>query len=420
MELKWIFNRARLFTMGGVLFGASFFAGCDTFESDFSEPSVKTSGDELFVLAEGETVIDLKSLLSTNFSGRLSVTELPSYGKLQNIADGLLRYAPDKGLSRRRDSFEFTIFSSTNAILSKDTVYINIETDSTKLPCTLYPRPDYVSGFQDGRSVAIHVTANDILCGHSVNVELYQPVPGALPRHGSATVDGATVHYTPGASFTGADTLIYRISAVENPSLVAYGSVYLNGDSACAFTLADDNFRLDSLTTREVYYLDVFANDVLCDSMENYEVSVLSNPDNGTVNFTGRGFYYRPRTRPAAHNDAFIYAVGQGTNQKQARVMLTFETPTVPCAIQANADTIDIAALSTSLVYIDVLKNDQLCDSIPSLSITRQPKFGSAYVDASTKRIAYNRVVMKSDSLQYEICNGPRCSKATAYIKQQD
>lgn len=420
MEIGRIFNGPRLYTIAGVLFGAFLFAGCDTFESDFTEPSVKTSGDELFVLAEGETVIDLKSLVSTNFSGRLSVTELPSYGQLQNIADGLLRYSPDKGLGRRRDNFEFTVFSSSNVILSKDTIYINIETDSTKLPCTLYPRPDYISGVDDEGSVAIKVTENDILCGHSVNVELYQPVPGALPRHGSASVDGATVYYTPGASFTGTDTLIYRISAVQNPSLVAYGSVYINRDSACAFTIADDDYRLDSLATTEAFYLDVFANDVLCDSLDRYEVSILSNPDNGTVNFTGKGFYYLPRTQPATRNDAFIYAVRQGTNQKQARVMLTFETPTVPCTIQANADTIDIAALSTSLVHIDVLKNDQLCDSIPSISITRQPKYGSAYVDSSTKRIAYNRVVMKSDSLQYEICNGPRCSQATAYIKQQD
>jgi hypothetical protein len=92
--------------------------------------------------------------------------------------------------------------------------------------------------------------------------------------------------------------------------------------------------------------------------------------------------------------------------------------PNPSCIFQAAQDSIDITALSTSIVYIDVLKNDQLCDSLKTFKITRQPLHGTASIDSSTMRIRYNRIVLESDSLQYEICTDRYCSRATAYVKQ--
>lgn len=392
-------------------------AGCDTFESDVTQPEVKISDEELYVLAEGETVIDLKALLSANFAGRLSVTEQPRQGTLQPITDGLMRYAPKKGVSRTRDSFEFTVYAGNNSIVTKDTVYINVETDSTKLPCSIYPVADYVTGF-DGTSVSVNVLSNDLLCDKSVTLQIYQPVPNFLPHHGTAAVNGTTVVYTPGTTFTGRDTLIYKVANAQNPASFGYGFVYINRDSVCGFTLADDTYQLDSVRSTETYYLDVFSNDQLCDSLDTYNISVVTSPKYGTVVRSGRGFNFRKTSSQAVGSDEFIYAVKQANTQKTARVKLTWQSGTNPCFFQAQQDSVDIAALSTSLVYIDVLKNDQLCDSLKTFTITRHPLNGTAFIDSSTKRVGYNRVVMKSDSLQYEICNGKVCSRATVFIKQ--
>ncbi|MEJ1237175.1 Ig-like domain-containing protein [Chryseolinea sp. T2] len=393
-------------------------AGCDSFESDVTDPTVKVSEDELYVLADGETVIDLKSLIASNFAGKLSVTELPQLGTLQPIAEGLLRYAPNKGVKRSRDRFEFTVFNN-NSIVTKDTIYINVETDSTNLPCNIYPVADYVNRF-DGESVSVPVLRNDILCGKSVSLSVYQPVSGFLPHHGMAEVNGTTVVYTPGASFTGKDTVIYKVTNAQNPASFGYGFVYINRDSVCGFALADDIYTLDTLKRPTTYFLDVFANDVLCDSLDDYSISVVTAPWNGTVARSGRGFTYSLKAQRTTVTDEFTYAVSKGGVQKTARAVIRLTGSQGPCSFQALSDSLDITALSTSIVYIDVLKNDQLCDSLKTFTITRQPKHGNATIDNASKRIRYERVVLKSDSLQYEICNGKVCTRATAYIKQQD
>lgn len=391
---------------------------CDTFDSEITEPKVSISNDELYVLAGGETIIDLTSLVSANFSGSLSVTEQPIRGTLQNIGGGLLRYTPNHGSGRTRDSFEFTAFTNTNSVLSKDTVFINIETDSTDLPCDIFPMPDYVTGFEQSSGTRINVLSNDRLCGKSVTTEIYRGTPHPLPAHGTAEVSGASVIYTPGPSFTGKDTLIYKVVDVHQPSSFGYGFVYINRDSTCSFQLRDDAYPLKTQGEAD-FYLDVFANDMLCDSIDTYTVSIPTQPKHGQLTFTGRAFNYHA-TQQGNVTDDFIYTLKSGSRQESAHVTLTISTLDNPCVFQAIADTVDISALSTSTVYIDVLGNDQVCDSLKNMSIALQPKYGSASIDNSTKKIVYSRIVLKSDSLQYQIYNGSVWRRATLYIKQQE
>jgi hypothetical protein len=395
-------------------------SGCDTFDSDVEGPTVKVSDDEVFVLASGETVIDLKSLVAANFSGRLSVTALPTQGTLKNINDGLLRYTPWKTNARKRDSFELSMFGSNNNIVNKDTVYVNIETDSTQLPCNIYPTADYVNGPVAGASITVDVLRNDILCGKSVTVQVYQPASGSLPHHGVAKVSGNKVVYTPGASFIGQDTVIYKVINTQNPSSFTYGLVYINRDSICDFALADDFYQTDTVRHAATYFFDVFANDLLCDSLADYSINVATSPTHGHVALSGRVFSYTFDDPGTASSDYFIYAVNKGSVQHTALVKLSFMNGSTPCVFQAVPDSVDISAISTSLIYINVLNNDQVCDSLKTLTITRQPKYGMAFIDSNNKRIGYNRINMRSDSLQYEICNGKYCSRATAYIKQQE
>lgn len=397
--------------------GACLLTGCDTFESDLTPPSVDVSDQALYVLATGETVIDLNTLVSANFRGRLSVTELPVHGSLQNVADGLIRYTPRKGTPRVRDRFELTFFTENNNILNKDTVYINIETDSTKLPCSIYPMPDYVTAFNDNNAVVIDVLRNDLLCGKSVRAEVHRTNNGTLPRYGTAQANGNRIGYNPGASFAGKDTIIYKVTDMQNPASFAYGFVYINRDSVCEHQPADDLYELD--TSAESFDLEVFSNDILCDSIDTYTISIAVPPAKGSLSFTGKAFSYRVAAQ-TDFSDEFVYAVTKGNTQKTARVVLRSVQSGTPCAFKAVNDSLDIRTLSTSFIYIDALKNDQLCDSVKTFTITRQPRNGNAAIDNITRRIRYDRIVLKSDSLQYEICNGRICSTASVYIKQED
>ena len=143
----------------------------------------------------------------------------------------------------------------------------------------------------------------------------------------TAQMDGATMVYTPGASFTGIDTVIYKVTMRKILHQPGYGFVYINRDSVPPVI------------------------------------------------------------------------------------------PPWPVSSRRCKTPIDIRHSAHRLIYIDVLKNDQLCDSLKTFTITRQPGMVQRSYN-NTKRIGYNRVVLKSDSLQYEICTEEYCSRATAYIKQ--
>ncbi len=400
-----------------VWLAAVLIVGCDTFESDVAPPKATFTSQDLYVMANREAVIDLQALVSANFSGQLKVTAPPAYGKLYPIAEGLMKYTPSKGNTRLTDSFEFTLYTAGNSILTKDTVYIHIETDSTDLPCRIYPAPDYVTGFGSSASIAVNVLQNDMLCDHTVQTEIYKPTADFMPRHGRATISGSVITYTPNSSFAGIDTLMYKVSVPTNPSLTGYGFVYISRDSICTFSLKDDAQMIELMDYPEQISIGVLANDQLCDTLSAYAVSVIEQPRMGTVSFDGSAFVFIPGETFATGTDSFVYGVSRHGTQKTARVTLVI-TGKPACTFQALADSIFLNANAASTVYLDILANDQLCDSLRTLNITFAPRYGLASFDENQKKIRYERTTLLNDSLHYEICSKSLCSKATVYIRQ--
>ena len=69
---------------------------------------------------------------------------------------------------------------------------------------------------------------------------------------------------------------------------------------------------------------------------------------------------------------------------------------------------------TTSLAKVDVLKNDQTCNSLKELSITKNADYGNAYVEDNYLYYSYPRQELYTDSLRYQICNTEGiCSEAT-------
>jgi hypothetical protein len=396
-------------------------AGCDTFESDVVTPEVEIKKSDIYVLAGGDAVIDLRNLLSANFAGRLEITAPPTRGSMKSLSEGIVQYLPANRQARGSDSFEFTVFTLNNAVVTKDTVFIHVETDSTKLPCAIYPIADYVYGSAPGEAVTIDVVRNDILCNKVVETSIYKPTPAFVPHHGTAEVNGTSIVYTPGSTFAGRDTIIYKLTNRYDATDAGYGFVYIDRDPACGFTLRDDAYELDSLKSFETVYLPVFENDDLCDSLAEYTIAVTTNPAHGSVAFAGNGFNYTlPAIAGEGFEDTFVYEVRRNGTQKSARVTLrTGSTPTTPCVFRAVTDSLDLSGNTIPLMYLNVLYNDDLCDALQSITITRAPVHGTAFIDEETKAIGYSRNQFLNDSLQYEICNGTYCSRATAYIRQE-
>jgi hypothetical protein len=378
---------------------------------------VEITGDEVYVLSNGTSFIDLQSKVQSNLEARLAVTSSPSHGTLTDLGKGIIQYAPKAGNTRVTDGFEVTVYSKSNEILKKDTVVIIVVNDSTKLPCSIYPVNDYV--YNVSSVVTIDVTANDIICSGNVSVAVYRPENSFPPYYGTATVSGNKIVYTPGASFTGEDKLMYKLTAANDPKLSAYGMVYISGDSSCGLVLHDDVFLYDSLGAGSTIKLPVFLNDSICKALNLYQVNIQTNPLLGKASITSDGILYEvPNSIGLIFYDHLTYEVCLDAICKTARVDLKQSMDSVlNCRIKAVSDSIPIEE-TNGFVYLQVLENDSICSQLNTFEITKAPHYGTATVNLDKKGIEYkpDPFAASDDWMDYRICDAEECSTTTVYV----
>lgn len=395
-------------------------SSCDILESDNDvlTPVVEIKNKEIYVLANGQSFIDLQSKIQTSQPARLSVTSDPRHGKLIDLGQGILQYSPSTGSAKGRDGFEFTVYSNSNEIIKKDSVIIIIESDSTNLPCNIYPVADYVYSVRP-EGVLIDVTANDIICSNTIEVSVYKPADTFPPYYGTAQVQNNKILYTPESTFNGTDKIMYKVSA-SNPTRIAYGMVYITSDSFCVFSVANDVYLYDSLFAGNTLEIPVFQNDSLCLALNQYQVNIKSNPSYGVVSPTPGGFRYTVGDFEGRVADQFSYEVCIDATCKTARVDVKMAVDSVwKCQLLAVPDSIDISKNVSGLIFLEVVKNDSIC-GLKSFDITTHPVYGTAFINEANNTIGYQRdpLMNKDDLLKYKICNGNECSTAAVYIKR--
>lgn len=82
------------------------FSSCDVVEpdADLLANDVRLEENQLYVLSNNTTFIDLTSKISTNRPVQFSITSPTSNGKLSDLGRGLLLYSPSGGSKRTRDA----------------------------------------------------------------------------------------------------------------------------------------------------------------------------------------------------------------------------------------------------------------------------------------------------------------------------
>lgn len=392
---------------------------CDVLESDpdILDPEVEITGNEVYVMANSTSFIDLQSKVQSNQEARLAVTSSPSYGTLTDLGKGIIQYAPRVGNARVKDGFEVTVYSKSNEIIKKDTVVIIVETDSTKLPCSIYPANDYVYNVTSAAN--IDVTANDIMCSNNVIVSVYRPENTFPPYYGTATVNGKKILYNPGASFAGEDKLMYKVTAANDPKLFAYGMVYISRDSMCGFNLYNQSLTIAGVSPGEVIDLSCCIYDETCEAVSLKQVNIKTNPIFGKA-FVDSGviFYQVPDSAASPVIDHFTYEVCVDAVCKTARFDINYwiHEP-LKCRITAVRDSIPFTP-TNSLVYLDVLQNDSICTQMKSFEITNSPLYGTASVNQDKKQIEYkpDPLATGDDWLEYKICDAEWCSTTTVHM----
>lgn len=296
-------------------------AGCDTMEQDVDGKTLSINDDPAYFLADNNGYIDLPSRIISPGKIKVEIVGSTRNGELKDLGKGLLQYSRFKGNSSDNDSFSFRVFSGDNKILGEDTIDIITPSDTTSLPCKyVYTRNDSARNVIG--PVTVDVAANDYSCSVPTTITI-----NVAPEHGTASVVGNKIHYVPGSSFAGHDNLLYKATTAD-PSVLGYGMVRFIGPDTVA------------------------------------------NP--GCVPVAANDLFYKPR------ND-------------------------------------------TSLIYLDVLANDVLCDSLSNFTITDHPGFGTAFVNMISKKIGYRNApnLNFDDTLRYQICAGSSCATARTIIKRQ-
>lgn len=413
-------TRIRLKFLSVLAFAVSM-AGCDVLESDpdVLEPKTELTGDEIYVLANNATFIDLNSKVKTNVPARIAITSETRNGTLTDLGKGILQYSPQVGNSTARDGFEFTVYTTTNQIIKRDSVIIIIENDSTDLPCNIYPVPDYAYGVED-EPVTINVLANDVVCGGNVIVSIYQPANGFPPLKGHAEIVNNKVKYSPGANFENEDRIIYKLSDARDTSRTAYGIVYIKGDSACNFKLNNDFYAFGEKPADTLFLLPIFSNDSLCKPLNAYQVNLKSLPV-GQLTRVANGYRYKaPASITYPFDDHFEYEACIDASCRSARVDIKLKKDSLAtCVLLARRDSVSLVDNDIPLVHVAVLQNDSICGALTSVEITKAPLYGTSSVGVD-RRISYQRDPSqnKDDSLEYEICTATGCSRATVVIKR--
>jgi hypothetical protein len=217
--------------LSGIFSVLALLYACDTLEQDVNpnNPIVNLTSNEVFAISNRSAYIDLYSRINTSGPVRFDISSKPKHGNLSEVASGLLRYSPATTFKSGHDSFAFSIYSTNDKLLLRDSIIITVG-DSTDAPCNFYPKDDWV--YTSGTPVNVNVLGNDFLCGDTSDIvlEIYKPGSNFPPHSGSASViSGNKIQYTAfNKSINTVDTVVYKLSRSGDRSTVGFGTVYIN------------------------------------------------------------------------------------------------------------------------------------------------------------------------------------------------
>lgn len=407
---------------------AFLFCACDTFKDEVSPATdIQLTGKEVFVLSNGNTIIDMQGMVKTTQQVRVEITSQPAKGNLDEIQKGLVQYTPSSVAAKGTDGFSISIFSAKeNTLLKKDTVKIVIGDSPTDAPTKgLYAQGDEVYGVNG--SIDIYPLKNDIIPFDPslIRIVIWRPETNYPPYSGTAQViDNKVIRYTPRSNFTvdKKDKIFYKIYNVNDTTLFSLGRIYLtNEDYPCETDIIDDYYTL--FTADKSIMLDVLINDRLEDSKANTinfikSFEIIKAPKHGNISVVDNKIKY------TLINDIFLndlvdtltYKVCSTCNCGSAKAIITITN----CKLEAVADNFEIIqyASERAKINLNVLDNDLTCGvklDISNIRLYSRPIYGSlaSSNDFLTYQLTTNTPTNTIDSLSYSICVRDNCSQPT-------
>ncbi|RTZ66945.1 MAG: hypothetical protein DSZ29_01975 [Aquificaceae bacterium] len=192
--------------------------------------------------------ISLKGSDADSTTLSYSVIESPMHGKLSGQGK-TLKYTPNVDY-HGTDSFRYVV-GDGRAFSKVAVVSIKIEGDNN-VPVA---KDKAVSTFK-GKAVVIHAEATDANTNDVLSYAL-----ASQPRHGTATIRGTTITYTPTANFVGTDSFLYTANDGKADSNQAVVTIIVSTDSAISNLVAANAITIDG-KTEDWGSVTLFSDDV--------------------------------------------------------------------------------------------------------------------------------------------------------------
>jgi cysteine-rich repeat protein len=315
----------------------------------------------------------------------------PSNGTVTLLA-GVVTFTPAADVFGTA-SFEYTITDGTLTATARVDITLTAVNDA---PVAL---PDVTAGTED----VVVTLADTLLLANDSDVEgsalTLTAVSGAT--HGTVSLSGGTITFTPAADYVGDATFSYTVSdgAIGSTGLVNITFAPVNdapvaGDDA-ALTLEDTALSLSAAT--------LLSNDTDVDST-GLSVTSVRNVVNGTAVLTAGTVLFTPN--PNFFGTAsFEYVVSDGSLSDVGLVTIDVTSvDDLPVAVADTASTDE----DTALTSIDVLGNDTgLGDGNLVVTITVAPQHGVAVVNVDrTVRFTPTKDFAGADVMTYQVADG--------------
>jgi uncharacterized repeat protein (TIGR01451 family) len=403
-------------------------------DTDTYSPVIVATFDNLSTVASGGSLTKPLLVNDTlngvgNFNPALvniTIADSPNKGTVSiNPTTGEVTYTPNAGASGV-DSLVYQICDKLSPTVC----------DTALVVVTITPVIDAVrdvaGNVPSGSSLTYPLLTNDTLNEvGNFDPTLVNTTVVDFPDKGTASINPTTgqLVYTPTPGFSGADSLLYKICDVLNPTVC--DSAWVSFTITPVIVASYDN--LGTVASGASLTKPLLVNDTL-NGVGNFNpalvnITIADSPNKGTVSInpaTGE-VTYTPNAG-ASGVDSLVYQICDKLNPTFCDTALVVVT--IAPVIVASYDNLGVVALGGGLTR-PLLVNDTLNGvgnfnpALVNITITDSPNKGTASINPATGEVTYtpNAGASGVDSLVYRICdvlNPTVCDTALVVVRIED
>jgi hypothetical protein len=268
------------------------------------------------------TAIDLSGSV-TGTHTILTVTGGPAHGTT-SVSGDFVTYTPATGYYGA-DSFTYTA-TGPGGTSSAATVSIGVATPAAPVAGSFALDINYNSS---GEAISAGSRVSGVFTAVAIT---------AGPSHGSASVSGTDIAYTPANGYTGPDSITYTATGPGGTSTPA----------TISLTIAVPPPPTATDVTASTAYLTPVTIDLYAAGGGGHPVAVASNPAHGTAVASGHGVVYTPAANFAGTDSFTFTASNTGGTSNAATITVTVAAPAAP-AVAARSVAVSYGSTGTAI-----------------------------------------------------------------------